>query len=206
MQVGEIFRLECISVPRDVCEATARILQRIEELARILCPEFVDILVRLGERITIYMLPSIVNPEQLRETNPWLAEIVAKMRESGVRGVTSGNAAVVLVYPGEFEEAVESAAEEALHILMQNAWTVGLIEEEFRPTGPLEEWLAEELLVHELLYRLGVVTERELEEMRRAYMEVYERETGRPAPREYIEVARRLAEKIIAKMREGVRA
>ena len=204
MQVGEIFRLECISVPRDVCEAAARVLERVEELARVLCPEYIDVLRQIRERITIYMLPSM-NPEELRGSHPWLAEIVAKMKESGFRGVATGNAAVVLVYPGEFEEAVESVAEEALHILMQNMWSARYIEE-FRPTGPLEEWLAEELLVHELLYRLGIVTERELEEMQRAYMEVYEREAGRPAPREYLEKARRLAEKIIAKMHEGVRA
>ena len=192
----QFFAVECLGVPRDVCETIARLLRRVEAVGERICPEYLDILRQLGERLVVYVVYSEIPLEQLRRIDPWLAEVVEKMRGSGMVGVTSGMTAVILMEPGEYARTVEAAVEEALHLLLENAYADVRLMRFFDIRDELDAWLAEELLVHEIMHRLGIITEGELEEMQRFYMEVYEREAGRPAPRGYIEVARRLAEEV----------
>ena len=190
------FAVECLGVPRDVCETIARLLRRVEAVGERICPEYLRLLERLGERLTIYVVYAGIPPGQLERVDAWLAATVRRMREGGVVGVASDASAVVLMEPGEYAQTVEAAVEEALHLLMENAYADVRLMRLFDIRDELDAWLAEELLVHEIMHRLGIITEEELEEMQRFYMEVYEREAGRPAPREYLEKARRLAEEV----------
>ena len=198
------FEVLCIGVPREICDSIARLVERVERVAELVPGVVYEMTerARLGAPSRIVVVwPRLPKRELMRHGVDLYVE---RMEEAGFVGATFGGYHAVVLYRCEME-AAETAAEEALHIIFGTIAGRGYLHQRLGAMGPLDEWLAEEMLVHELLHRLGVITERDLEEMRRAYEELYRREAGRSPPPGLREKVERLAEELASRPRGGER-
>ena len=196
------FEIVCVGVPSTVCDSAAALISRVEAVAEAI-PGVVDELemrARRGFRMIVYIVSQEVPPEQLERVARGLGEIVERMKQSGFAGVSFATGSSVVLYTDEMETA-ETAAEEALHAIFSTMAGRAYILSRFKPRNSMEEWLAEEALVHHLLYNLGVVTREDLEEMKELYTELYRMETGGAPLRHIEELAERLARELAEKAR-----